>query len=242
MSQKHPAFFGGRGGDPADPAAFGPAALPLLDIARQEVQFLLDHGYPAAAVIDFVGGRHQLTARQRTALGRATAPRSQIALRQAAWLPRESARNGPLLVDGFNLIITLEVALCGNLLIRCGDGTLRDLAGLRGTYRLIPQTGQALALIGEALRELAVPAVHVYLDAPVSNSGRLRAAILESAAGWGLPAEVTLDPDPDRLLAGQAHVVSSDSLILDRCKSWFNLASLIVESKIGRAWIVDLSG
>lgn len=36
-------------------------------------------------------------------------------------------------IDGFNTIITLEIALCQSLLLQCMDGTIRDLAGLRGT-------------------------------------------------------------------------------------------------------------
>ena len=40
-------------------------------------------------------------------------------------------------IDGFNIIITLEVLLCDSILFSCMDGTIRDLAALRGTYRII---------------------------------------------------------------------------------------------------------
>ena len=39
-------------------------------------------------------------------------------------------------IDGFNTIITLEVALSGSHVFCCRDDVLRDLAGLRGTHAL----------------------------------------------------------------------------------------------------------
>lgn len=100
-------------------------------------------------------------------------------------LPLECAKDGCLNIDGFNLIITLEVALSGSPILLGKDGVFRDLAGLRGTYRLIDKTDTALNLIGKILRELNVPWVRFYLDSPVSNSGRLKSKILGLSEQWG---------------------------------------------------------
>jgi hypothetical protein len=35
-------------------------------------------------------------------------------------------------------------------------------------------------------------------------------------------------------------VASSDSVVLDRCKSWVNLAHAIIEKKLTEVWCVDL--
>jgi hypothetical protein len=231
----------GRGSDPQDAQAFSAEVMPCLILARQEIQFMLDRGYPIGPVIDLVGGHRQLTVRQRMALQRSTASREQIARRQALMLPWTAARDGRLMVDGFNLIITLEVALSGSVLIRCGDGALRDLAGLRGTYRIIPETEAALQLIGQALQNLAAPEVYFLLDAPVSNSGRLRSLILSVAQNWNMPVDVQLAADVDRRLSGKERIVSSDSILLDQCRSWFSLAAKIVADFIPEAWIVDLA-
>ena len=53
------------------------------------------------------------------------------------------------------------------------DGNIRDLAGLRGTYKLIDKTDRAIDLIGQELEKLKVSKAVFYLDKPVSNSGRL---------------------------------------------------------------------
>lgn len=229
-----------RGFCPQDSRDFSPEALCRLRFAQQELNWLLDRGYPMETAINFVGGHHQLTARQRSALQRATDRTICLKQRQLKWLPPDHLRRGPILIDGFNLIITLETALSGSLLVLGADGVLRDLAGLRGTYRIIEQTGRALDLIGTLLSDCAVPEVHFYLDAPVSNSGRLKQAIMRRADSWPCQTTVGLVPDADGPLSGRERIVSSDSVLLDRCQSWFNLAALLVEQQIPKAWIASL--
>jgi len=153
----------------------------------------------------------------------------------------EAAKEGRLYIDGFNLIITLEVALSGSLVILGKDGVLRDLAGLRGTYFLIDQTDVALDLIGETFKELSIPGAVFYLDAPVSNSGRLRSRILKHAEKWHIPVTVELVPNSDLVLSKMSRVVSGDSIILDQCSSWFNLSRKIVTDLIKDAWVVTFN-
>jgi hypothetical protein len=81
-----------------------------------------------------------------------------------------------------------------------------------------------------------------YLDSPVSNSGRLKAIIYEIATEqrWNWQVQVVLNPDPI-LSASAQTIASADSVILDRCTQWFNLAHQIVTRAIPQAWIIDLS-
>lgn len=230
-----------RGFEPKDSQWFSAQAVDLLRIARRDFQWLLDRGYQAGPALDLVGGHYQLTTRQRTALQRSTAAQSQYRQRESTRLEVLAAKDGALLIDGFNLIITLEVALSGGVLICGGDGVLRDLAGLHGTYRLISQTFQALDLVGRTLGQLAVPEARFFLDAPVSNSGKLKSRILEQAAGWGLPVSVELAANADAVLDKKERIVTSDSVLLDRCASWLNLSAMIVRESIQDAWVVDLA-
>jgi hypothetical protein len=217
---------------------FSEEAVKELRIAHEEVQWLLDRGYKSETVIDLVGQQHQLSSRQRTALQRASSSRNQCRRRKRTMLPLEAAQEGCLHIDGFNLLIVLEVALSGSVLILGNDGVLRDLAGLRGSYKIIAQTEKALYLIQHLLENLAVPEVKFYLDAPVSNSGKLKKLILEHAAGWAMPASVELVPNADTILLILDRIVTGDSLLLDKCFSWFNLSRKIVEDYIREAWIV----
>lgn len=229
-----------RGLDKEDARWFSAQAIDKLRIAQQELQWLLDRGYKLESIMDLVGGHHQLSSRQRTALQRATSSKQQYVRRQSSLLPLEAVKNSCIFVDGFNLIITLEVALSGGVLILGNDGVLRDLAGLRGTYSIIEQTDKALELIGKSLSLLSAPAINFYLDTPVSNSGNLRNRILSHSVEWGLPVEVELVPNADIVLSKMGRIVTGDSVLLDKCQSWFNLSSKIVQDYIDSAWIVSL--
>lgn len=227
-----------RGFDPEDHKWFSSQNITKLRTAQKEIQWLLDRDYPISRVIEFVGNHHQLSSRQRMALFRVSASQRQYQSRASRLLPLAAAKNNELVIDGFNLIITLEVALSGSPLIQGGDDVLRDLAGLRGSYRLIDQTDMALQLLGQFLNQLNVSQATFYLDAPVSNSGRLRQRILDHAVNWQIPVQVQLVANPDPILSRMERVVTSDSVILDHCLSWFNLSKAIIATAIEKPWIV----
>lgn len=227
-----------RGFYPKDKSFFSEDSIINLGIAQEEIQWLLDRNYKIDTVINFVGNHYLLSSRQRLALRRATAMSIQYKKRKSSLLSLEDAKQKCIFIDGFNLIITLEVALSGNVLILGKDGVLRDLAGLRGTYRLIDKTKLALDFIGMALNELNVPQVKFFLDEPVSNSGRLKNEILNHSKTWNIFTEVELVRNPDPILSNMERVVTSDSVILDNCKSWFNLSRKIVQDYVKDAWII----
>ena len=207
-----------------DDIAFGLSAIPKLSTAQEELHFLLNRGYPMKSALTFVGNHHQLTVRQSLALVRATASTENLAQRKVKQLKEIQAHT--VHIDGFNLIITLEVALSDGMLFVGQDGCIRDLAELRGTYRLIPQTEKAIALIRDALSNLKVSGAVFYLDQPVSNSGRLKAKIYE--IDWPMPVTVDIVRSPDAVLKQLPCVVTSDSIILDACERWFNLTSYVL--------------
>ena len=133
-------------------------------------------------------------------------------------------------IDGFNTIITLEVLLSDSLLFRCMDETVRDLAALRGTYRLIPETAEAARMMLDVLQEAGVSKVNILLDEPVSNSGRLKALIAEAAENrYSFTLDIRILRDVDRELYGKEYVITSDSTILDHCPSWVNLTAECVK-------------
>ncbi len=225
-----------RGPHPEDLRLFDRTQLKRMRAAAEEIVFLLGRGYPSHTAVDVVGTHHQLEARQRLALGRMLCSPEQRARRAARAIERTAAAGRTLLLDGFNIIITVEVALSGGLVLDCSDGTVRDLAGLRGSYHPVDETDGALDLIGRELASLSPAGARIFLDAPVSNSGRLRARILDFAHRWPFPVDVEVVPNPDAILARCDNAVTSDSSILDRCSSWLNLGRFIVDRHIPQAW------
>jgi len=80
------------------------------------------------------------------------------------------------------------------------------------------------------------------LDSPVSNSGRLKSLIgkLAYENDWNWQVELLASPDA-RLIKGDLTAASSDSVVLDGCRSWVNLARAIIETKLPQARLIDLS-
>ncbi len=231
-----------RGWDIQDVRFFSESEVKKLLYAQEELSFLLGRNYPASSVIKLIGDRYQLTQRQRIALVRSTCSPQSLVLRQAKCLPISSIAEGAVYIDGFNLIITLEVALSKGIILKGQDGCIRDLAGLRGNYRLIPETDEAIKVLGEILETLKAKEVHFYLDAPLSNSGRLKVKLLENSKDWSSKVKAEVVNNPDQLLSQKERIVTSDAIVLDACKSYFNLGAYCIQHSIKDVCIIDLSG
>ena len=148
-----------------------------------------------------------------------------------------------LLIDGFNVLTTIEAALGGAVVLSCRDETYRDIAGLHGTYRRVAETMPALNLLGATLSGLGIGHCHWLFDRPVSNSGRTRRLFLDYASEHEQDWSVELVDDPDPLLKDSTEIVATaDSAVLDSCSRWFNLARLVVETHCPNARIVELYG
>lgn len=216
-----------RGFMPTDERDFGDKALPMLRKAAEEVYYLLNRNYPITPITRFIGDHYQLSERQRLALARTISAKDKIIARKKREV--QNINDKVLYIDGFNVIIELEIAFSDSMLFKCMDGTIRDLAGLRGTYRLIPQTDLAIEALLQSLDELKVKKTIIYLDKPISNSGRLKQRIYHFAEKTTFELDVELDDAVDTVLKTKPLVASADSIILDECNEWFNLAKYIVD-------------
>jgi hypothetical protein len=147
-----------------------------------------------------------------------------------------------LCIDGFNVLISLEVALGGGLLLAGQDGALRDLASVHGSYRRVLETPEALERAIEELSLMRAGAVTWYLDRPVSNSGNLARLLRQRFNERGLVWRAELVESADRAIVAAAGVaVSADGGVLDRAPRWFDLAGRVIRERISSAWVLDLT-
>ena len=230
-----------RGPHPKDAACFSDTALPTLRSAVDDLSWLLSRDYSMRAALKLVGDHHLLRDRQRKALQRCAASDSKCAGRRRRQIPASSIEGETLSVDGYNVLLTVEAALSGGLLLLGRDGALRDLAAMSRHYRRVDVTRQAIELIYRHLDTIGCARVLWYLDSPVSNSGRLKNLIEEVVGAAESSWRVELTSQTDRLLASSPHILATaDSAILDNCRAWFNLAREVVSSSVQDAWILDL--
>ena len=231
-----------RGAHPEDRKLFADDRLPALRSAVDELSWLLTRAYAIKSAVKLVGDRQALTERQRLAVSRAACSDQSRDHRARTQIAVADLRNETLIIDGFNLIISIEAARSGGLLFSCRDGCIRDLSSVHGSYRSVNETAGAVQLIGDAMSELEVKSVQWRLDRPVSNSGRLAKLIRERANQnhWPWTVETVFNPDREIIEAGLV-VISSDGPLLDQVAEWANFSDYLCRKKLDSPWLVDLS-
>lgn len=232
---------GHRSTHPKDTEYFAPVKLAKLATAVYELSWLLGRGYTLKSASVLVGDHHQLTTRQRLAIGRVACSDEKSADRQSKHVGLEALRGSEIIIDGFNFIITIETALGGGAIFDCLDGCYRDLSSVYGNYKLVEETAPAIELIGDMLARHGPAQVHWLFDKPVSNSGRLAELVRQLGVehNWPFTAETT--ERTDSLLTHSRHIViSCDSAILDRTSLWCNLAREVIIRSVPDAWVIKL--
>jgi hypothetical protein len=231
-----------RGAHPADAELFHHEQLPKLRIAVSELSWLLSHGYNITSALKLVGDRHGLRERQRLAVARSSCSYQDQQRRLARCVSLSEIAKQPVIVDGFNLIVTIEAALSGGPLFRGLDKCIRDLSSVHGSYRSVEETERAIYLIGAALQDLATSSALWLLDRPVSNSGRLATRITAIAheRGWAWTVETVFNPDKT-IVSSDAVAITSDASILNHVDRWVDLKTYLLETEIPNAWTIDLS-
>jgi hypothetical protein len=208
------------------------------------MSWLLSRSYADVSSLKLVGDRFDLTKRQRLAVMRCACSDAQRARRTASLLTPEAISGRPLMLDGYNVLITVEAALAGGVLLLARDGCIRDLASIHGTYRKVAETRPAIETIAKALSKLGIMESGWLLDRPVSNSGRLKTLITQYAEQNNLNWTVELVQNPDKvLIESDSPIATSDSIVLDNCPQWFNLTRYIIDMihKVFALRLLDLS-
>src|SRR5438105_2324184 len=96
-----------RGAHPEDRKLFGDDRIPVLRAAVGDLSWLLTHDYTMKGALKLVGDRYALTERQRLAISRAACSEQSSKRRARHQITIAEAGNKELIVDGFNLIITI---------------------------------------------------------------------------------------------------------------------------------------
>ena len=215
-----------RGFDENDLKNFSGERFENLKKACADTKYLLNSGYKVKQATMFVANHYALTERMRLVLARGVASDIDIENRKKKEIAKDI---DTVYIDGFNAIIPMESLLSGSILLECQDGAIRDMANLRGSYKIIDKTEGAIRLILKKLDELNVKKAIIHLDKPVSNSGRLKQYILDISNDYKVDVEVVLLEAVDKSLYGKENVISGDCVVMDMAKSIVPLYKLIVD-------------
>lgn len=230
-----------RGPHPEDAESFALAEWERLQSATTDYSWLLTRGYAEPSAIKVVGDRYGLHQRQRMAVVRSACTDEALRMRREKQVSCNAMRGSALWIDGFNVLTTVEVALGGGVILAARDGCYRDIAGVHGTYRKVEETRPAIGDVGIQLEKLRVSEAVWLLDSPVGNSSRVAQLLrdIAIARNWNWEVRTVRNPDGE-LIATDQIVASADSVILDRCRRWFNLAQEVID-RIGGANVIPMS-
>lgn len=232
-----------RGKNTGDDALFGPEKqLEKLNLAVQDMQYLLSRNYAERAASELVGNHYRLKTRQIQAVRAAAASELQVRNRASKELQPQDLKNKVICLDGFNVLILLESLLSGAYIFEGSDGCFRDLSGVHGTYKRVQQTQQSIEYVASFFRRSGAAELVWIFDQPVSNSGRMKQMIMDFALENNLNWSGALEFNPDKFLVENAEIaISSDAWILDHCKSWFNLVGFLIAEENLSANLIKIS-
>ncbi len=155
---------------------------------------------------------------------RVIVPSRQANLRRAKLLPWQDLRGREVILDGYNVLITVESLLAGQPVYICDDGFLRDVQGIFRSYKQSEFTDPALTRIFDLLAEAGVARVEVLIDQQMSMSGGLAEKLRRMMAGRGLPGDARTARNVDHeLKIAQATVATSDGNVIDAATSVVDL-------------------
>lgn len=204
--------------------------LSRLESPIIEFRFLLDRGYKRTHALRFVGEHHQLESTHRNVLERVVFPEEEARKRKKHLVSAKDLSGQDIVIDGFNILISLDCLKTQAPLFLADDGVYRDIAARKGIKNL--QTiRENLTMLCELFSTLGVNQVLFIFDQQVSRSGEIaaltRAVIKETAlVGQGIT-----EPQTDRAVINaseKAVVCSSDRVIIDGSPRVFDAISYFV--------------
>lgn len=199
--------------------------------AANDARWLLERGYPRQRVIDLTGDRYGLDADARQMLGRGVFSPAEAGARRGKLQGLAALRGANPAIDGHNVIITLENALRGEVLLLADDGAVRDIARLGRNHKPGPESLHAARMAVEALARAEVARADFMLHAPLPKSGWLAAEIRAMLEAAGLKGDArTVDSPRARLRGWPGPVCSADSAVIDNAHTPVDLAGEIIRA------------
>jgi len=219
------------------PAKHGLTALRILKSrnlqkASEDFRYLLNRAYPRKAALELVGNRYQLRSNQRHLLHRGVFSDMDSKERQKKKISPNQIRGYDLVIDGHNVLITIEAGLSGRPLVFGDDGFIRDISGLSGNFQKTEMTVQALELLLNFLKRVKPRQTLLLFDSPISRSGELAQEVRGCLKRENLPGDAMAVRVPEKILIGfPGTVATSDTAIIDRSHKVVDLAGYVLSKQ-----------
>ncbi|MFH1773627.1 MAG: DUF434 domain-containing protein [Methanobacteriota archaeon] len=182
-----------------------------------DLRFLLNRGYNKSSAVNFVANKYKLGIKSRNFLVRAVFSLSEAEEHRKKRIDIKKIKGRGIVIDGYNVLITVESALKGKEVILCDDGFVRDTSATFGKYKLSKVTLPAIEKIMKILKSNAVGRALFIFDSQVSFSGELCRLIREKLAEHALNGDAITSESADYIIIKSKGIVcTSDRAIIKK--------------------------
>ena len=197
--------------------------------AAEDYRYLLDRGYNPSSALDLITSRYLLSREERVLLYRCVHSSEDAAEIISKIVDSSEIKGKELVVDGYNVILTVASGVEGRTLYLCDDTFVRDLRSVRVRNFTSSSLLTAIKLISEKVEELKPSRITLFLDRNVSWSARHAEAIKQEIRE---NVHVILASKADTSVIKEGGIASSsDYLILEKSSHVYDLAGEIIKTK-----------
>ena len=214
----------------------------LLIEAAKDYKYLLNRGYPQKSSLDLVISRYRLSKYERLLLYRCVHSDDLCRIIKGKKVHPSDIKNQLLIIDGYNVLLTILTGIKREPLYLCDDGFLRDLRGAQPRsceYDLLTQVAE---FIKYSITKLKPRKVIIILDENVSRS-KVHSEMLKQkieSKEYELEVKLCKKADKEALTIKEGIVSSSDIVILQHAEKVFDLAAFVINELKKRNFHIEL--
>lgn len=185
--------------------------------ACRDYFYLIDRNYPERGTLKIIGDRYRLSGDQRTVLyrGISSAEKSVYRKEKVVYLNRTVDK---LIVDGYNVLLTIMNYRLGRTMFISTDGILRDAGSLRGRIRQEDILAECAGLLMGYIAGIKPVRVEFFLDSPVSHSESHASLIRAALKNYRLDGDCHVVRSADHELKSfkEGVIATSDTVIIEK--------------------------
>ncbi len=207
----------------------------LLKPAR-DIRSILRWGYPKFSTIRFVADHFQLSLEERHILTRVIMPPDRIVSRINKKVTCTGIKDRNLLLDGYNVLLSMDSLLKRETMWFCDDGYIRDTRYYFSKAKQAEDIEEALDTVFRFLSEAGPESVVFLFDAQISRSGELAGFVRRKLKEYGISGEAKTSKTADFELKARGGnpenniiVATSDGIVIDSVLQVLDIPACLME-------------
>ncbi len=199
-----------------------------LDSAIKDFKYLLDRNYNKITALNLVVNHYKLGKEERNFLLRYVFSENEIKEHKSKLCSIEEINGKRIVIDGYNVLITVEAILEGKRVIRCMDGFVRDTSRIFSNYKFNKNTETAVKKILRILPRYKPKFILFVFDSQVSRSGELASYVRREIMNLSLDGDAKTSSIADSYITKLNWItLTSDSAIIENVEKVVDLPSFL---------------